>query len=638
MNNDTNLPNICKSYLSQDRHIKSDVLDRIEQAKLIQYHSDRIDFVMKDLQNNAVWVQQRFLEPIEIYWKEIKSKTMANSNVWYFYETIDFSKPVIIVEGEIDRLSASHLDNIIWLQWISNLKKLIEQLKDKNVKTIYILTDADQASDNAIGSLFSFWKEFLNGIYDARWILNWMKDVNVYICREWDIQYKDIELYAKPLEEYLVLINSLIIRSGRGSVTLNHNKISLYFMGKYNIKTVDGNVFQYQWWIWKLINSYLVQKMIVNEVTLLFNLLMEQIKVSDKNSIYDMLLSNAYDEELKKNLYLQENSCINLKDWIYDPVNKTIIPYQQEHYKIQKFNYPYKIFEWYQDPIKRLTFLDQILDWYDNKEAIILFLQEFIGYCITSSTRFEKALLMFWSWANGKGVFLSVIKNILWEENCSSIWLHEINNPQNLYTLFAKLANIETDLQQGVQLDWSVIKKIISWEKLLTKPLYKQPLEFSPVAKLLVAANELPMLKSIDLAIKRRFVFLELRKTFYGKEDPLLTQKLITEKENIFVWAVKWLERLLTRWTFDIPSELQDIVDQFIKDNDPIVWFLDDHNIVPGNQIRISNADMYSEFCWYCKNNWLRNVAKNIFTKNLKLRWFQEFRDTNRRWLLISRK
>jgi putative DNA primase/helicase len=59
------------------------------------------------------------------------------------------------------------------------------------------------------------------------------------------------------------------------------------------------------------------------------------------------------------------------------------------------------------------------------------------------------------------------------------------------------------------------------------------------VAKLLVAANELPMLKSIDLAIKRRFVFLELRKTFYGKEDPLLTQKLITEKENIFVWAVK---------------------------------------------------------------------------------------------------
>jgi phage/plasmid-associated DNA primase len=118
----------------------------------------------------------------------------------------------------------------------------------------------------------------------------------------------------------------------------------------------------------------------------------------------------------------------------------------------------------------------------------------------------------------------------------------------------------------------------------------------------------------------------------------LLTQKLITEKENIFVWAVKWLERLLTRWTFDIPSELQDIVDQFIKDNDPIVWFLDDHNIVPGNQIRISNADMYSEFCWYCKNNWLRNVAKNIFTKNLKLRWFQEFRDTNRRWLLISRK
>ncbi len=152
----------------------------------------------------------------------------------------------------------------------------------------------------------------------------------------------------------------------------------------------------------------------------------------------------------------------------------------------------------------------------------------------------------------------------------------------------------------------------------MAKPLYKQPIEYSPVAKILIWANSLPFLQSIDLSIKRRFVFIELKKTFYKNPDVSLVDKLKAEKENIFVRAVKWLERLLERWNFDVPAELEELVDQFIKDNDPIFWFLEDTNIIPWTDFKISYIDIHRQFTEYCKNNWLKVMPKNSFNKELK--------------------
>jgi putative DNA primase/helicase len=54
-----------------------------------------------------------------------------------------------------------------------------------------------------------------------------------------------------------------------------------------------------------------------------------------------------------------------------------------------------------------------------------------------------------------------------------------------------------------------------------------------------LATNELPFLKSADQSIKRRFVFIHLKQSFLGKEDPTLKDKLKEEKNEIFVWAIE---------------------------------------------------------------------------------------------------
>jgi putative DNA primase/helicase len=83
-----------------------------------------------------------------------------------------------------------------------------------------------------------------------------------------------------------------------------------------------------------------------------------------------------------------------------------------------------------------------------------------------------------------------------------------------------------------------VIKKIISGEPITAKILYKQPIEYVPFARLLIATNEQPYLKTIDDSIRRRFIYLHLKNSFLGKEDFDLLDKLSEEKELIFAWAI----------------------------------------------------------------------------------------------------
>ena len=170
----------------------------------------------------------------------------------------------------------------------------------------------------------------------------------------------------------------------------------------------------------------------------------------------------------------------------------------------------------------------------------------------------------------------------------------------------------------------------------MVKPMYKQPLEFAPMAKILIATNELPFLKSIDNSVRRRFVFLELKKSFYGKEDPKLFDKLIEEKENIFVRAIHWLGRLLKRWFFEIPQELKNLLEVFIKENDPVAWFFEERNITPSETSKVSNDSLYSHFVAYCKKNWIKTPTKRVFNQSLRNKWFQEFRDKDRRWFLLN--
>lgn len=359
------------------------------------------------------------------------------------------------------------------------------------------------------------------------------------------------------------------------------------------------------------------------------------IKKNDKNTILEFLYTYAENSELRESLTLKNSNCFDmyLQDWIRDLESDTIRPYRKSDFIMYKLPYHSKLLEENMAIDRREQFLDEILNWWKDKEAIISFLQEFIWWLFVPNSCFEIALLIHGVWANWKWVLLETIKYILWDDNSIGLWLHELAKEQNTYLLLNKLALIDSDMQQNVQLDSWIIKKIISWERVTWKMVYAKPISFSPVAKILVATNELPYIKSIDQSIKRRFVFLHLKHSFLGKEDPLLKKKLQDERDWIFARAFKWAVRLVKRKHFDVPLTLKEDLADYIKEHDSVEAFLDEWLVDKWWHLFIPNSNLYNMYKMFCKESWYKALWLKKLLSRLEQKWYKKHRTTKFRWI-----
>ena len=628
-----------KTYLIKQRHISPSILTELEIQNMIAYDGGELLIIMKNLEEEQIGVQIRYIEPIEINGAKVKSRTNKGDKVGYYYTSLNFAKPIIIVEGEIDFLSLAHVENVIGLQWVGNLSKLVIGLQEKWAKEIYLLIDNDDAGDKSIDILIEK-SASLDGVFDCRGYLGDTNDINDYIVAG-NVFNREIMLsFAKVLKDspkaQEMLWEQFIIRRWR-NVTINHNTFAKYIVEKHNIASIEWALFYYPSNdIWKPLHKNIAQKIILKEMEDILLEHIEVIKNQDRNNIFDFLVTHAENSEMKKMLDQRHVQEINLNDWILDLSTWDIRPYSKEDYKIHKLEYTSNLLKEWEIPEKWLIFLNQILEWRSQREEIIDFLQEFIGWLFIPSTQYEKSILLYGNGANGKGVFLEVIRDLLGVNNCIGIGMHEINRDQNLLLLLGKLANIDSDMQQGVQLDSGIIKKIISWEHIVWKVVYEKPISFAPYTRLLLATNELPYLKSADYSIKRRFVFIHLKKSFIWQEDPTLKDKLKAEKNQIFVWAIEWLKRLLVRWCFHIPDELQKDIDWFIKENDSVTQFLESWDIYIGEELTISNKDLYLTYSWFCRDNWFKPLWPIKLGNRLVDRWYARHtngRERSIKWL-----
>ena len=70
----------------------------------------------------------------------------------------------------------------------------------------------------------------------------------------------------------------------------------------------------------------------------------------------------------------------------------------------------------------------------------------------------------------------------------------------------------------------------------------------------MILTNELPRFTDSSGALASRFVVLMLHKSFYGEENPALTEELCEELPSIFNWALDGLEKHRARGRFEQPK------------------------------------------------------------------------------------
>jgi len=157
------------------------------------------------------------------------------------------------------------------------------------------------------------------------------------------------------------------------------------------------------------------------------------------------------------------------------------------------------------------------------------------------------------------------------------------------------------------------MKELSGNDRILTRGLYKEPYEFTPQFKMILACNELPEIPSQDGGVWRRLRVVEFNSKFCENPDPLKPNEFamdleLSEKFNIY--SDYFLSMLIERHKHINPNKITEpraVINatQKYKDNNDIVGqYVSDRLVIDStSKTKIGILEIYNDFrIWGVEN------------------------------------
>jgi putative DNA primase/helicase len=227
------------------------------------------------------------------------------------------------------------------------------------------------------------------------------------------------------------------------------------------------------------------------------------------------------------------------------------------------------------EPRQWLSFLHQL--WPSDTESVTT-LQEFFGYFLTAHTSQQKAMMLIGPKRSGKGTIGRVLNRLIGAHNCCSPTLADLGDQFGREPLIGKSLAIICDARLSGRADQkTIVERLLSitGEDSTTIPRkYLKAWTGTLTSRFVLVSNELPKLDDASGALAGRFILLMLTISFYGREDPTLTNTLLRELSGIFNWALDGWDRLRERGYFQQPASAKAEMEQLEDLASPIGAFL----------------------------------------------------------------
>jgi putative DNA primase/helicase len=269
------------------------------------------------------------------------------------------------------------------------------------------------------------------------------------------------------------------------------------------------------------------------------------------------------------------------------------------------------------EPMAWHRFLHQLFD--GDLEALEL-LQEWFGYCLTGDTSQQKMLLIVGPRRSGKGTIARVLAKLIGAGNVCGPTTSSLAGPFGLQPLIGKSLAIVSDARFHGENIATVVERLlcISGEDTLTVDrknigsiTLKLPTRFT------FLTNEFPRFNDSSGALAGRFIILRLTESFYGKEDPELTDRLFSELPGILNWAIAGWRRLHERGHFVMPPSSLEVVQEIEDLSSPVAAFVRERcEIGPDHRVVIDS--LYEAWSHWCEGEGRQAVkTKQLFCRDL---------------------
>jgi putative DNA primase/helicase len=268
-------------------------------------------------------------------------------------------------------------------------------------------------------------------------------------------------------------------------------------------------------------------------------------------------------------------------------------------------------------------FMDEVTG---GDEGLQHFLQRWCGYALTGSTKEHALGFGFGLGANGKSVFTGTVIGILADyATTAPIETFTVTSTEQHPTELARLRGarlvVATETEEGRRWAESKIKMLTGGDRTAARFMRQDFFEFTPQFKLWIVGNHKPGLRSVNEAIRRRFLLVPFDVVIPpDKRDADLTARLKSEWPGILRWmidgAIAWQRDGLAP-----PAAVTNATAAYLESEDAIALWLDECTVVERNSWETSSSLFRSWKEWsedageYTGTQ--RRFSQNLETKGL---------------------
>lgn len=242
-----------------------------------------------------------------------------------------------------------------------------------------------------------------------------------------------------------------------------------------------------------------------------------------------------------------------------------------------------------------------------------------MGYCLIPTTKAQKMLMLVGQGGEGKSR-IGVVMRALFGENMVNGNLTKVEtNRFARADLEHVLVMVDDDMKLEALPQTNYIKTIITAE--LPLDLEKkscQSYQGELFCRFLGFGNG--SLKALydrsDGFFRRQIILTTKKKNRNRIDDPYLSDKLIAEKEGIFLWCLEGLRRLIAQdYKFTISERTRENMEEAISDGNNVVDFLHSEGYIELKaDDEASSKQLYAVYELWCSDNALKPLSPRSFS------------------------
>jgi putative DNA primase/helicase len=256
-----------------------------------------------------------------------------------------------------------------------------------------------------------------------------------------------------------------------------------------------------------------------------------------------------------------------------------------------------------------------------GNDALVAFLQRWLGYCMTGHVHEHKLLFLYGTGANGKTVFTDTVAGVF-GDYCISAPMEMFltakfdRHPTEVARLKGARLVIAQETQKGRAWVEAKIKNLTGGDRLSARFMRGDFFDFKPTHKIMISGNIKPSLRNVDEGIRRRLLLVPFTVRIpLTERDHKLTEKLKAEWPAILRWMVdgclEW-----QRVGLIVPTIVQDATEEYLTDQDTLAQWVDE-SIERAPDVFVLTRVLFKSWKLFCEERNLAAGTETAFAEGL---------------------